>query len=106
MSRIFINQTYLRIILCVGVNISGALSTRIYYKKPVSGTIGYVDASTGDPPEEGILYYDLLPVDSTHPPLLNEVGRWQFWAYVQFADGREARGSTVSRMINDNEDKC
>jgi hypothetical protein len=98
MSKIFKNQTYLRIKLTTGVDITGALDLRIYYRKPVSKEIGYVTAASLDN-AEGILFYDILPGDSGGSDFLDEVGKWKFWAYVEFSDSRVARGETVLQEI-------
>lgn len=104
MSRIFTYQTYLRIILTANVNVTDALSLQIYYKKP-SGVVGSVQA-TALTPLTGVIYYDLEPDSSGNDDFLDEVGTWSFWAYVEFVDGRTARGETVKRTIYDNADAC
>jgi len=99
MSKIFKNQTYLRIKLTTSVDITGALDLRIYYRKPISKEIGYVTAASLDN-AEGILFFDILPGDSDlASEFLDEVGKWKFWAYVEFSDGRVARGETVVQEI-------
>lgn len=105
MSRIYAYQTYLRIILTTGVNIAGALDLKIYYKKPVTGTIDSVDAEVLDE-AQGKIYYDVEPDSEGNSDFLDEVGKWKFWAYVVFSDGREARGDTITRMVYDKEDAC
>jgi hypothetical protein len=98
MSKIFKDQTHLRIRLTTGVSIVGAKETKIYYLKP-EGAIGSVDASVYDP-ATGIIYYDLL----TTPSLLNEVGAWRFWSYIKFSDDRVARGESLAVQIYDNQE--
>jgi hypothetical protein len=98
MSKIFVDQTYLRIILTTNVNITGAQETLIYYRKP-NGTIGTLPAYVDDL-EDGVIYHD-LDSDST---LLDTRGAWKFWAYVKFADGRTARGETVGVTIWDEDE--
>lgn len=92
---IFKNQTYLRIQLTTGVNITSALETKIYYEKP-DGEKGNVDATVSDA-TMGIIYYDLI-VDNS---ILDQIGSWRFWAYIKFSDGRIARGDSVSVRILD-----
>ena len=94
---IFKNQTYLRIQLSTGVDITGALQIKIYYRKP-DDTIDSVDAIvlTANP---GVIYYD-MPVDAS---FLDQTGNWRFWSFIEFGDGREARGETISARIYDNE---
>jgi hypothetical protein len=94
MSKIFVDQTSLRIILTTGVVIpSEAITKEIRYRKP-DGTTGSLTATVQDP-VNGILYYDLT-LNST---LLDQEGEWSFWSYVVFSDGRKARGETVVETI-------
>lgn len=104
MSRIYTYQTYLRIILTVQVDINSAISTRIYYKKP-GGTIDFVEATVQNP-NTGVIYYDLEPDSAGNDDFLDEVGNWKFWAWVEFSDGRTARGETVTRQVYDKDDVC
>lgn len=104
MGRVFTEQTYLRIILTAGVNVAGALTTSIIYKTP-SGVLGTLDATVQDQ-ATGIMYHD-VPVDSSGgTDLLTEVGKWKFWTYVEFSDGRTARGETYTKQIYDKDDNC
>jgi len=98
MGKIFINQTYLKIRLTADVNINGATETKIYYRKP-DGTVSSVDANV-ESAAEGIIYYDVAPAST----LLDQTGVWYFWAYVEFSDGRMARGETVRQQIYDDEE--
>lgn len=94
MSKIFVDQTSLRIILTTNIVIdSDAQVVEIRYRKP-DGTIGSLDAEVEDP-VTGIIFYD-LDSDST---LLDQRGPWKFWSYVVFSDGRAARGETVGVTI-------
>jgi hypothetical protein len=93
MSKVFVDQTSLRIILTTGVVIADARTTEIHYRKP-GGEIGILDAEIQDP-VTGIIFHD-LDSDST---LLDERGAWKFWAYIVFSDGRKARGETVGVTI-------
>ena len=104
MGRVFAEQTHLRIQLTAGVNVAGALSTQIFYKKP-SGTIGSVVASVSDE-NTGILYYDLVADSSGGTDFLDEVGTWKFWTFVEFSDGRTARGETYTKQVYDKDDEC
>jgi hypothetical protein len=88
MNEVFINQTYLEIVLTAGVNIYGAKTTEIRYRKP-SGITGSLTAEVTDA-TSGILTY-VVPADST---LINEKGEWRFWTYVKFLDDRVARGAS------------
>ena len=94
MSKIFVDQTSLRIILTTNVVIdSDARMVEIRYRKP-DGTIGALDADIQDP-VTGIIFHD-LDSDST---LLDQRGAWKFWSHVVFSDGRMARGETVGVTI-------
>lgn len=94
---IFKNQSYLRIQLSTGVNITGASDTKIYYRKP-DDTVDSVAAQvlTANP---GVIYYDLIEDD----PLLDQTGNWRFWAWIEFSDGRVARGDDVAVRVFDDE---
>lgn len=98
MSKVFVDQTCLRIILTTGVNIAGAQELKIYYRKP-DDTIGSLVAVAQNE-ATGIIYHD-LDSDST---LLDQRGPWKFWSYVKFADGRFARGESVGVTIWDEEE--
>jgi hypothetical protein len=93
MSKVFVDQTYLRISLDTNVDLTGYLELRIYYRKP-DGTVDYLPAAC-DTPANGIIYYD-LDSDST---LLDARGAWKFWSWAKFDDGRTARGETVGITI-------
>jgi len=88
MNEVFVNQTYLQIILTAGVNIYGAKETKIKYRKP-SGTVGVLDADV-DNEASGVLSYTLPSGTS----VINEKGEWRFWTYVKFVDDRVARGES------------
>jgi hypothetical protein len=93
MGSVFTSQTYLRIRLTTGVDITGSTVRRIVYVKP-DGTTGYVTAAVENL-VTGIIYYD-VPQGNT---LIDQSGNWKFWAYIQFADGRIARGETWKEKI-------
>jgi hypothetical protein len=99
MSKIFKYQTYVRIQLEAGVSVAGALATEIKYLKP-GGDTGSLPATVYNT-ALGILYYD-VPGDSSEVEFeLDEAGRWSFWTWVTFADGRTARGDTYNIQIYD-----
>jgi len=105
MGRVFAEQTHLRIQLTAGVNVAGALSTQIFYKKPVSGTIDSVEATVSNQ-ATGVMFYDLVADSSGGTDFLDEVGKWKFWTYVEFSDGRTARGETYTKEVYDKDDEC
>ncbi len=98
MSRIFKDQSYLRIVLTTNVSLTGALEVKIYYRTP-SGTVGSVTAEVSDE-TNGVIFYN-MPTTS----LLTETGLWRFWSYVKFSDSRIARGETVTERIYNEEDE-
>jgi hypothetical protein len=91
MGKIYLNQDSLRIQLTTGVDITGATTTKIKYKKPSEAT-GDWDATVEDV-GAGSIYYDLTGTE------LDEVGTWTFWAYVTFADTRSAPGEPVKVTV-------
>jgi len=93
MGNVFTDQTYLKIRLTAGVDITSCITKEIHYVKP-DGTTGALTA-TVENAATGIIYYD-VPMSST---LLDQAGNWKFWAYIKFADGREARGETWKEKI-------
>lgn len=92
MGKIYLNQDSLRIQLTTGVDITGASTTEIRFKKPVSGDSSAWTATVGDP-GAGAIYFDLTGTE------LDEVGTWTFWAYVTFSDGRSAPGEPVKVTV-------
>jgi len=93
MSKIFVDQTCLRIILTTNVAISNPRIVEIHYRKP-DGIIGQLPATVDDE-VTGVIYHDLDSDDT----LLDQRGGWKFWSYVVFSDGRMARGETVGVTI-------
>lgn len=96
MAEIFVAQNALRLEVDTNLEsseLSTALLLRIYYKKP-SGSTSYFSALE-DTDNEGIIYHDV--VNDTD---LDESGKWYFWSYVQFSDGRVGYG--IPRMVRVN----
>jgi len=93
MNSVFINQTWLKIVLTSGVNITGATGHDIYYRTP-AGAVGHWPANVEDE-ASGILSYT-LPAGTS--PLLTK-GKWKFWNWVEMPDGRIARGETYEVEI-------
>ena len=91
MSKIYNGQSSLRIKLTTGVDITGATTKQIKYKKP-GGTTGAWD-TTVESATTGVIYYDIQDGD------IDESGYWTFWAYIVFSDGRDAVGESVSERI-------
>ena len=76
MSKIYVNQTSLKIRLTTGVDISSAITKQIRYVKP-DGTTGNLTA-TEESAEEGIIYY----ICTSDDEWLNQSGEWSFYAYI------------------------
>ena len=92
MGKIYVGQTSLRIELTALVDITGASTKEIRYRKP-DGTTGAWDAISDDD-ATGVLYYDLDAVTD-----LDQALRWEFWTYVTFSDGRSAPGEPVTLQV-------
>lgn len=85
MSKVYIGQTSLRLKLTTGVDITGATSLLIKFKRPTL-TTGSWTAHAYDE-TNGIIYYDFSATTE-----LNVAGKWVVWAYATFSDGRSAAG--------------
>lgn len=92
MSKIYKNQTKVTLTATLGVDITGASSVLIKYKKP-SGIPGQFNASIITA-LTGVISYDI--VDSSD---LDESGNWSFWGYVTFSDGKAAPGQPYTVEI-------
>lgn len=92
MSRIYVGQTALYIEAKVHQNITGATSLLIKYRKP-DGTTGSFPAVSTDN-TNGYLRYNVSSEDD-----VNLAGRWVFWGYVTFADGKSAAGEPKEQWI-------
>jgi len=92
--KIYVGQTALRFEIPVGEDLTGILDKKLKYKKPGSSTVHEVSASVLGDPTDGVLYYD---VDSE--TFLDVAGKWTFWAYVTFSDGRKAPGNAVDIRV-------
>lgn len=92
MSNIFVSQYALRIQLTVNQDIAGALTKKIFYRRP-DGTEGSWTALVSDA-ATGVIYYDLTA--DTELPI---PGDWRFWSYIEFSDGRKATGDAVEQRV-------
>ena len=91
MSKIYLEQSALRIKLTAGVDITGALEKEIRYRKP-NGTEGAWTAEESVA-ATGVIYYDLTGTE------LDAAGIWKFWAYIKFSDSRSAVGEAVQQQV-------
>jgi len=94
MGKIFKNQDYLRIKLHLGCSLSDATPV-IKYKDP-NGDEGTWAITAVEDELNGIVYKDFAFGET-----LEISGRWTFWAYVTFVDGRVAPGEPFSQYIYD-----
>lgn len=90
MSKIYVNQSWLQIILDTGVDISAASEFRIYYQKP-DKSVAYVAA--------GLEGTQQVKYTMTTTSIFDASGYWKLWAWVKFADDREADGEPVKFMV-------
>ena len=88
MGEIFVGQDALRFQANVGVDITGALTLEIRYRKPDDSTDAFT--ATVLDAEAGTMTYDL-----TSSSTLDQAGTWIMWGYVEFSDGREAYGIPI-----------
>lgn len=93
MSKIFVGQSNLRIQVTTGVDITGALSLKIKYRKP--NNIEAEWTATEHTASTGIIYYDLTATTD-----LDVAGVWTFWAYIMFSDGSVAPGDSFEQLIS------
>ncbi len=91
MGKVYVNQTFLTVVLTTKQPVSGAQSVLIKYRKP-SGITGQFNATVEDA-QEGILSYKFTQGQ------LNEVGQWVFWAYIVFSNGDVAAGEPAFLMV-------
>ena len=87
-------NNYLQIVVEVqrtgaSVDISSASTKRIYYKKPVSKTVGYWTATASGTHQ---LVYNATATNGIFD--INEAGTWLLYAYVVYADGSTYKGDT------------
>lgn len=90
-SKIYLNQSNLKLTLDTQVLITGATLREIRFIKP-DGTIDHFDAIEEN---ETSISYELTGTE------LDMTGIWTFWAYVIFSDGRNAAGEPVRIIVND-----
>lgn len=93
MGKIYKGQTKLILKLTANHDITGATSTLIKYKKPISGNVGELEATV----EDNVL--GIMVFDNFQPSTLDEAGDWKFWTHVVFSDGKVADGEGVVQTI-------
>jgi hypothetical protein len=91
MGKIFLNQTKLTIRLNVEDDMAGVASAKIKYRKP-NGATGDFVAVIDSPSRE--IYYN---VNATTD--LDIEGRWFFWAFLTYSDGKTLAGEVDAIKI-------
>lgn len=84
MQKVYKNQSFLSIKLATGINISGASSMKIKYRKPSGATGEWQATAFGS---SGTIKYDIASTS-----ILDETGTWTVWAYITFPNGKSAPG--------------
>ena len=101
MNAIYKNQSALKIrVVCsklidgvlTPLDITGALETKIKYKKP-SGATGSWTAIIENA-AQGIIYYDVTTTE-----VIDESGTWKIWPFIKFSDARVAPGTPEEIMV-------
>lgn len=87
MNRIYKNQGSLTFKVATGIDLSGAETALLKYRKP-DETEGSFPLTVEDE-TAGILRYNLTGDE------LDQSGWWTLWAYVTFLGGRSAPGEAV-----------
>lgn len=93
--KIYVGQTELSIRLITGIDITGASSVLIKYKKPSDSIVYSWNASIEDA-ASGIIYYNIQSVED-----LNVSGKWKFWAHVTLSSGNIGIGRPTFYDIYD-----
>jgi hypothetical protein len=93
MSKIYKNQSGLRLTLETGVNLTTALSLKIKYIKPDKTAGSWNATITGTTK----VYYDFT--NNVGVSELNQSGLWIVYAFVTFSDNRTAPGEPVTIMV-------
>ena len=91
MSKIYVNQTALRITAKTFTELEGIEKAVIKYQKP-NRDIGEFNASIGDV-EKGVIFHECIEGE------IDVSGWWVFWAFITFADGRSAAGEAEKIFI-------
>ena len=91
MSKIFKEQSALRITVKTFTDLEGVVLATIRYKKP-DGITGEFDAAIGDP-NKGVIFHEVIEGE------IDVSGWWSFWAFVSFDDGRTAAGEAAKVYV-------
>lgn len=93
MGKIYKNQTALKLRATVGVDVTGATSALIKYRKPGGDTGSFAADITNA--EAGALEYVVAS-----PEDLDEKGVWTFWGHVTFSVGKAAPGEIYQLRVH------
>ena len=91
MGKVYVNQTFLTVVLDTKQLIENAQQTLIRYRKP-SGAVGQFNATVEDA-QKGIISHKFTTGQ------LNESGQWVFWAYIVFSNGDFAAGEPAFLVV-------
>ena len=103
---IYVNQSKLRQILILNVDLTTATTAWIKYKKP-AGTVGHWVATVLTTnmtiivngvsivltPSMGVIYYDVISTE------IDEAGNWTLWPFITFSDTRSAPGASTTMLV-------
>jgi len=91
MSKIFREQTALRITIKTFTDLEGISSAVIRFCKP-DGSTGEFAAAVGDP-VKGVIFHEVIESE------IDISGWWSFWAFITFEDGRTAAGEAAKVYV-------
>jgi len=91
MSKIFKEQTALRITVKTFTDLEGIVSAVIKYRKP-NGVKGELTAAVKDG-VKGVIFHECIEGE------IDVSGWWVFWAFITFDDGRTAAGETAKVYV-------
>jgi len=91
MSKIYENQSALRITVKTYIDLEGIISAVIKYRKP-DGTVGEFTAAVSDT-ANGVIFHEVIEGE------IDLSGWWAFWAFITFEDGRVAAGEAAKVYV-------
>jgi len=91
MSKIFKEQTALRITVKTYTDLENAVSAVIKFCKP-DGSTGEFTAAVSDP-IKGVIFHEVIEGE------IDISGWWSFWAFITFEDGRTAAGEAAKVYV-------
>ena len=92
MSKIYVGQTDLTIILDTKKDLTGVVTAEIAYRKP-DGSTGAFDADISDP-SKGIMQYEITSASE-----INMNGEWTVWAKTIDGDGKVSIGEPDTFIV-------